>query len=312
MNIFDMSIPPERETIIAETEKAVEKNEKLYNRGLITQSEKADKNIELWADATARISDAVVKNLDKFNPLNIIATSKARTNPDQLKQVCGMRGTIAGVGGAKIDIPIKSNYRLGLSPLEYFMSARGGRKGLADTALKTADAGYLTRRLVDVAQDVIVTEDDCFATLGEKVKGMKVKAIEIDKTMVIGLDKRIIGRYSVDEIVNPQTGEVICPANEMITKEMANKIVSCGITEVNIRTVLTCKCKHGVCARCYGKDMSNEKKVALGEAVGIIAAQSIGEPGTQLTMKNFHTGGVSTASDITTGLKKTKGTCNTF
>ena len=304
INLFDMDIPAVRDQLIAETDVEVQKNEKLYMRGLITKSEKENKNIALWEATTAKMSDAVKNNLKPFNPLKIIAVSKARTNPSQLNQVCGMRGPIASTSGEKIDIPIKSNYRLGLSPLEYFMSARGGRKGLADTALKTADAGYLTRRLVDVAQDVIVTEDDCFATLCEKVKGMKVKAIEIDKTMVIGLDKRIVGRYSVNEIVNPQTGEVICPANEMITKEMANKIVSCGITEVEIRTVLTCKCKHGVCARCYGKDMSNEKKVALGEAVGIIAAQSIGEPGTQLTMKNFHTGGVSTASDITTGLPR--------
>ena len=304
MNIFDMSIPPERETIIAETEKAVEKNEKLYNRGLITQSEKADKNIELWADATARISDAVVKNLDKFNPLNIIATSKARTNPDQLKQVCGMRGTIAGVGGAKIDIPIKSNYRRGLKPFEYFMSSRGGRKGLADVALKTAEAGYLTRRMVDVAQSVIVNEEDCFANAGENIKGMKVSAVTLDGTAVISLNARIVGRVAAEDVVNTQTGEIIVKANEMITEKMADMIDAAGIKEVTIRTALTCRAKNGICSKCYGRDMSSGKPVGVGEAVGIIAAQSVGEPGTQLTMKNFHTGGVTTAVDITTGLPR--------
>ena len=304
INIFDMDIPPQRAEIIAETDKLVQQNEKLYLRGLITQEEKANKNIELWEQTTAKMSDVVRENLKPFNPLKIIAVSKARTNPSQLNQVCGMRGPIAAVGGQKIEIPIKSNYRLGLTPLEYFMSARAGRKGLADTALKTANAGYLTRRLVDVAQDVIVTCDDCFEENDEKIKGMMVSDITIDKTQVISLFDRLVGRYTAEDVIDPKTKEVIVPVNTMMTKQDAKRVVEAGITSVNIRTALTCRAKHGVCRKCYGKDMSNDKPVALGEAVGIIAAQSIGEPGTQLTMRNFHTGGVSTASDITTGLPR--------
>ena len=304
MNIFDMDIPKERETIINETDKLVAENEKMYKRGLITLNEKQNKNIELWEDATQRVSDAVRNNLGEFNPIKIIAVSKARTNPSQLNQVCGMRGPISATSGEKIDIPIKSNYRLGLTPIEYFMSSRGGRKGLADVAMKTADAGYLTRRLVDVAHDVVVVDEDCFATNGEKVKGMEVSAIYVDQTKVINLADRIVGRYTVDAIVNPKTKEVIVEANSMISKQQAKAVEEAGIEKVTIRTALTCKSKHGICQKCYGKDMSNDRVVALGDAVGIIAAQSIGEPGTQLTMRNFHTGGVSTASDITSGLPR--------
>ncbi|MBE5745696.1 MAG: DNA-directed RNA polymerase subunit beta' [Clostridiales bacterium] len=304
MNLFDMSIPEARQTIIAETEKLVEQNEKLYNRGLITLNEKINKNISLWEKATGDISLAVRKNLGEFNPLNIIATSKARMNPDQLKQVCGMRGILAAVGGAKIEIPVKSNYRLGLKPFEYFMSSRGGRKGLADTALKTADAGYLTRKLVDVSQSVIVNEEDCFASNNEKIKGAVVSSITVDDTLVCTLKQRIVGRVAVDDVINPNTKEVIVKSNEMITEKQADLIEACGIKSVAIRTVLTCRCKNGVCAKCYGKDMSSDKMIGIGEAVGIIAAQSVGEPGTQLTMKNFHTGGVATAVDITTGLPR--------
>lgn len=304
MNIFDMIIPPEREEIIKGAEELSATNEKLYRRGLLSLDDKRNKNIAIWEEATEKVGKAVQAHLGTFNPLNIIAVSKARTNPSQLNQVCGMRGPISATSGEKIDIPIKSNYRYGLSPFEYFMSARGGRKGLADIAMKTADAGYLTRRLVDVAQEVIVTDDDCFATLGETVKGAKVSAIVIDSTEVISLKKRIVGRFSTKEVVNPKTKEVIIPANTMITEAMADAVDEAGIKEVEIRTVLTCKCRNGICAKCYGKDMASNKLVALGEAVGIIAAQSVGEPGTQLTMKNFHTGGVSTASDITTGLPR--------
>ena len=304
MNIFDMDIPKEREEIISNTDKLVAENEKMYKRGLITLNEKQTRNIELWEDATQRVSDAVRNNLGEFNPIKIIAVSKARTNPSQLNQVCGMRGPISSTSGEKIDIPIKSNYRLGLTPIEYFMSSRGGRKGLADTAMKTADAGYLTRRLVDVAHDVVVNEEDCFANNGEKVKGMVVSAIYVDQTKVISLADRIFGRYTVDDVINPKTNEIIVPANTMISKLQAKEIENAGIESVAIRTALTCKAKHGICQKCYGKDMSNDKPVALGETVGIIAAQSIGEPGTQLTMRNFHTGGVSTASDITTGLPR--------
>ena len=304
MNLFDMEIPAGREELIAQTDNLVLENEKLYNRGLITKNEKSDRNIALWEEATGKMSNMVRDNLKPYNPLRIIAVSKARTNPSQLNQVCGMRGPITSTSSEKIDIPIRSNYRLGLTPFEYFMSSRGGRKGLADVAMKTAEAGYLTRRLVDVAQEVIVTTEDCFEDLGEKVKGMKVSKVVIDSTEVISLANRIKGRFSVDAIVNPKTNEVIVDANSMITPAQAQQLEQAGIEEVTIRTVLTCRAKSGICARCYGKDMSADKLVGLGEAAGIIAAQSIGEPGTQLTMKNFHTGGVSTASDITRGLPR--------
>ena len=304
MNLFDMEIPANREQVIAETDKLVAENEKLYKRGLITKSEKSNRNIKLWEEATGKMSNLVRENLKTYNPLRIIAVSKARTNPSQLNQVCGMRGPITSTSSEKIDIPIKSNYRLGLTPFEYFMSSRGGRKGLADVAMKTAEAGYLTRRLVDVAQEVIVTTEDCFADLDEPVKGMEVSKVVIDSTEVISLANRIKGRFSVDTIVNPNTNEVIVEADTMISPAQAKAIEDAGIEKVTIRTALTCHCKNGICAKCYGKDMSADKIVGLGEAAGIIAAQSIGEPGTQLTMKNFHTGGVSTASDITRGLPR--------
>lgn len=304
MNIFDMVVPKEREKIIEVANEQVAKNEKMYLRGLLSLDDKQNKNIAIWSDATEQVSKAVQANLGTFNPLNIIAVSKARTNPSQLNQVCGMRGPISATSGEKLDIPIKSNYRYGLTPFEYFLSARGGRKGLADVAMKTADAGYLTRRLVDVAQEVIVTEDDCFASLGEKAKGMKVSAVNIDSTEVISLKKRIVGRFTVTDVVDPNTKQVIVPADTMISEEQAKQIEDAGVKEVEIRTALTCRARHGICAKCYGKDMTTDKIVPLGEAVGIIAAQSVGEPGTQLTLRNFHTGGVSTARDITTGLPR--------
>lgn len=304
MNLFDMAMPEVRTKMIEDAEVLVAENEKQYRRGLITKSEKANKNIKLWEEVTGKLSNIVIENLETFNPIKMIAVSKARANPSQLNQICGMRGPITSTSSEKIDIPIKSNYRLGLTPIEYFMSSRGGRKGLADTALKTAESGYLTRRLVDVAQEVIVTTEDCFADLGGTVKGMSVSAVIIDQTKVLSLKDRISGRFTVDAVINPQTKEVIVPANTMISPKQAKEIEQADIKEVLIRTVLTCRAKNGICAKCYGKDMSADKVVGLGEAAGIIAAQSIGEPGTQLTMKNFHTGGVSTASDITRGLPR--------
>ena len=206
--------------------------------------------------------------------------------------------------GKTIEIPVKSCFREGLSVLEYFISSHGGRKGLADTALKTADSGYLTRRLVDVSQEVIIKEEDCFLEAGENPKGLKVRAITGSKGEVIeGLRDRIAGRFVVSDVINPKTGEIMVPANEMITEDMADEIVAAGIEEVEIRSIFTCKSKTGVCAKCYGKNMSNNNPVQIGEAVGIIAAQSIGEPGTQLTMRTFHTGGVA-GDDITQGLPR--------
>ena len=234
-----------------------------------------------------------------------MADSGARGSIDQIKQLAGMRGLMTDPNGKTIEIPVKSCFREGLTVLEYFISSHGGRKGLADTALKTADSGYLTRRLVDVSHEVIVREDDCFAELGEKPKGIKVSAIKGGQGEIIeSLEDRLIGRFVVGDVVNPATGEVIVKADTMISEDQAKAIVKAGIEEVEIRSVFTCKSKHGVCAKCYGKNMANGLPVNKGEAVGIIAAQSIGEPGTQLTMRTFHTGGIASTGDITQGLPR--------
>jgi DNA-directed RNA polymerase subunit beta' len=305
INVFDMEIPEKRAVVIEETQALVDQNEKLYRRGLITLDEKMERNILLWGQATSRVEKAVKENLDPFNPLNIMATSKARTNPSQLNQVCGMRGIMAIAGSAKIDIPVTSNYRLGLTPLDYFISARGGRKGLADKALKTAEAGYLTRRLVDIAQEITITSKDCFEEANQKVKGMSVGAVVVDDTPIVGLAARIVGRVAVADVICPNTGEVLAKANELISEKAARKIENSGLKEVEIRTALTCRAKGGVCSKCYGKDMSTNHLASLGEAVGIIAAQAIGEPGTQLTMNTFHTGGVASGGiDITSGFPR--------
>lgn len=304
INVFDMEIPKEKYDIIKETEEKVAENNKFYRRGFITEEEKLDKNIALWKESTNRCQSIVLEKMDKLNPVKMMASSGARGNAGQVNQLCGFRGIMANTSGTKIDIPVKSNFREGLNPLEYFLASRGGRKGLADKVLKTADSGYLTRRLVDVAQDVVICEDDCFETNGEKVKGMKVSEIVKDGTLVASLEQRITGRFAVDDVINPKTKKVIVPANTMISASQAKEISECGIKEVNIRTALTCRSKHGICAKCYGKNMSSNDIIPIGEAVGIIAAQAIGEPGTQLTMRTFHTGGVANAADITQGLPR--------
>ncbi|MBS7401238.1 MAG: DNA-directed RNA polymerase subunit beta' [Eubacteriales bacterium] len=302
LSVFDATIPANREQIIKDTEAKVKKIEQAYAEGELSLDEKLDRNIALWKEATDRIQDDVISVLGKTNPIKMMATSGARGSNKQIMQLSGMRGIIANVSGQKEDVPTKGCYRLGLSPLEYFLSSRGGRKGLADTALKTSDAGYLTRRLVDVAQDVIVTEEDCFATLGEKPKGMVMTELRMDG-YIKRLASRIKGRFSVRDVVDPKTKEVLVHADTMITDEVAERIEAAGIKEVEIRSVLTCKCKHGVCAKCYGRDMSGHELVSVGEPVGIIAAQSIGEPGTQLTMRTKHSGGIA-VSNITEGLPR--------
>ena len=304
INVFDMKEPEQKKELVAEADARVLENEKAYRRGLIAFDEKISKNIAIWNETTEKVKKAVMDSLDALNPVKMMAVSGARGNPGQINQLCGMRGVMASASGIKIDIPVKSCFRTGLTPIDYFLSSRGGRKGLADTALKTADSGYLTRRLVDVAQEVVVNEVDCFETLGEKPKGMVVTDLIEDKTVIEKLEDRISGRVSVDDIVNPKTKEVIVKSNEMITPAQAKAIVDCGITAVNIRTLLTCKSKHGVCAKCYGRNMAGNQMVNVGEAVGTIAAQSIGEPGTQLTMRTFHTGGVTAEADITKGLPR--------
>ncbi len=304
INVFDMEIPAEKNELVNEVEQKVAENNKFFKRGFITEDEKLEKNIKLWKDATKQLEGIVLNKMDMLNPVRMMANSGARGNAGQVLQLCGMRGIMANTSGRKVDIPVKSNFRLGLSPIEYFLSSRGGRKGLADKVLKTADSGYLTRRLVDVAQDVVVSEDDCFASNGEKVKGLVVTAISKDGTPVCSLKQRIVGRFAAADVINPKTKKVIIPANTMISSAQADEVEACGIESVNIRTVLTCRSKHGVCAKCYGKNMSNNNIIPIGEAVGIIAAQSIGEPGTQLTMRTFHTGGVANAADITQGLPR--------
>ena len=304
INVFDMEIPKEKDELVASVEQQVAENNKFFRRGFITEDEKLEKNIKLWKDATKQLEGIVLNKMDKLNPVRMMANSGARGNAGQILQLCGMRGIMANTSGRKVDIPVKSNFRMGLTPIEYFLSSRGGRKGLADKVLKTADSGYLTRRLVDVAQDVVVVEDDCFANNGGKIRGLTVSAISKDGTPVCSLKQRIVGRFAVDNVVNPKTKKIIIPANTMITPEQADEVEACGITSVTIRTVLTCSSKHGVCAKCYGKNMSNNNIIPIGEAVGIIAAQSIGEPGTQLTMRTFHTGGVANAADITQGLPR--------
>lgn len=304
INVYDMTVPSEKDEIIAEADKKVLENDKFLARGLITEDEKLNANIAIWADATKKVQDALISNLSDFNPLKMMVVSGARGSNVQVNSLCGMRGIMAGASGQKVDVPIRSNLRDGLTPIEYFLSSRGGRKGLTDTALKTADSGYLTRRLVDISHNVVVTEDDCFENLGEKVKGMKVTPIVLDGVVIEPIEDRIAGRYTVDAVINPQTKEVIVPANTMISEQKAKEIADAGIKEVTIRTLLTCKSKHGVCAKCYGRNMAGKDTVNIGEAVGIIAAQSIGEPGTQLTMNNKHFSGAVVASDITKGLPR--------
>jgi DNA-directed RNA polymerase subunit beta' len=304
INVFDMKEPVEKAQLIAEADAKVAANEAAYRRGLIAYDEKVNKNIAIWNETTNALKDAVVRGLDSLNPIKMMAISGARGNPSQINQLSGMRGIMASTSGQKIDVPVKACFRSGLTPLDYFLSSRGGRKGMADTALKTADSGYLTRRLVDVAQDVVINQDDCFAALGEKPKGMMVTDLMEDGTVIEKLEDRISGRVAVDNIYHAKTKELLVAAGNMILPKVAKEIVNSGIKEVNIRTALTCKSKHGVCAKCYGRNMANNQMVNVGEAVGIIAAQSIGEPGTQLTMRTFHTGGVAATSDITKGLPR--------
>ncbi len=304
-SVFDMHMPKDKPVILKDAEQQVLKVENLYKKGFITDEERYKKVVSVWKDATDKVSKKLQSTLDEFNPILMMANSGARGSIDQIKQLCGMRGLMTDPNGKTIEIPVKSCFREGLSVLEYFISSHGGRKGLADTALKTADSGYLTRRLVDVSQEVIIKEDDCFAELGEKPKGVVVREIVDPAGKVIeSLRDRIAGRFVIGDVINPKTGEVMVKANEMISEDMADEIVKAGITEVEIRSVFTCKSKTGVCAKCYGKNMSNNNPVQIGEAVGIIAAQSIGEPGTQLTMRTFHTGGIASTGDITQGLPR--------
>jgi DNA-directed RNA polymerase subunit beta' len=298
ISISDMEIPEAKTQIISAAEKEVDQYEALYRRGLMSNKERYDMIINTWRRATDDTADALMDNLGTMNNLYIMAHSGARGNKSQIKQIGGMRGLMANATGHTVEIPIKSNFREGLSILEYFISSNGARKGLTDTALRTADSGYLTRRLVDISHSIIIYEDDCGTT-----EGIEVRAFYDGKEKIEQLSQRIAGRYTIEDVIDPATGEVVIGANEYITDDIAEDIEKRGIETVMIRSAMTCCAKRGLCAKCYGKNMATGRLVLPGEAVGIIAAQSIGEPGTQLTMRTFHTGGVA-GSDITQGLPR--------
>ena len=298
ISISDMEIPEAKAAIIDESEQLVEKYEKAYRRGLVSDKERYEKVIEIWNKTTDDVADALMDSLDSLNNLFIMAHSGARGSKNQIRQIGGMRGLMANATGKTIEIPIKANFREGLSVLEYFISTNGARKGLADTALRTADSGYLTRRLVDVSHNVIVREDDCGTN-----EGIEVKAFTDGKEVIEKLKDRIVGRTALTDITDPQTGEILVEQDCEISEDVAHRIEEAGIESVAIRSVMTCHSKTGVCAKCYGRNLATGEGVNIGEAVGITAAQSIGEPGTQLTMRTFHTGGVA-GSDITHGLPR--------
>ena len=298
ISVSDMEIPEAKKTIIAEADAKVEKYENAYRKGLMSDDERYNGVVKTWTQTTDEVTDALMDNLDSLNNLYIMSHSGARGSKNQIRQIGGMRGLMANAVGKTIEIPIKANFREGLSVLEYFISTNGARKGLADTALRTAESGYLTRRLVDVSHNVIVREEDCGTD-----EGIEVKAFTQGKEIIERLEQRIIGRTSINDIVHPETGEVIVEQNAEITEEDADRIVAAGIESVGIRSVMTCHSDTGICAKCYGRNLATGEPVNIGEAVGIQAAQSIGEPGTQLTMRTFHTGGVA-GGDITQGLPR--------
>ena len=298
----DAIIPEEKPAILAAADKKVEKVMKNFNRGLISDEERYKNTVEIWQAATEEVSNALSTNLKtnhQRNPIYMMSDSGARGSMDQIKQLAGMRGLLANTAGKTLEMPIRANYREGLNILEYFISSRGARKGLTDTALRTADSGYLTRRVVDVSQEVIIREEDCHAT-----EGILVSEISEGNATIESFSERLIGRYALHDVKDPKTGELIVSKDKMMDMFDAEKIKAAGITELEIRSVMTCRAHVGVCARCYGSNMSNGQCVKVGESVGIIAAQSIGEPGTQLTMRTFHTGGIASAEDITQGLPR--------
>ena len=298
IGVTDMVVPEEKKELLSETDQEIDRIQKVYRRGLISNDERYEKVINAWTKTTEAVTNSLMENLDILNPINMMALSGARGSKNQIRQLAGMRGLMANPSGKIIELPIRSNFREGLDVLEFFISTHGARKGLADTALRTADSGYLTRRLVDVSQDVIIREEDCGTT-----QGYRVTALKNGSEIVEGLMDRTNGRYAFEDVLHPQTGEIIVAKNQLITYEKAELIEKLDIKSVMIRTVLNCQSKIGVCGKCYGINLATGGEVNIGEAVGIIAAQSIGEPGTQLTMRTFHTGGVA-GDDITHGLPR--------
>ena len=298
IGVSDIDIPEAKKRLLSEADAKVDNIEKMYRRGLISNEERYEQVIETWKNTKEEVTTALMNNLDRLNPVFMMANSGARGSVNQISQLAGMRGLMADTSGRIIEIPIKANFREGLNVLEFFTSTHGARKGLADTALRTADSGYLTRRLVDVSQDVIIREDDCGTE-----EGLWVIEIKDGSEIIENLEDRLAGRYTMQDVIHPQTGEVLVQKDVIITDDMASKIVKAGIKKVYIRSVLTCHARYGICGKCYGMNLATGDSVNIGEAVGIIAAQSIGEPGTQLTMRTFHTGGVA-GDDITQGLPR--------
>ena len=299
VGVSDMEIPEEKKVYLAEAEEEIEKVTKKYLRGLLTDEERYSKVIQIWSETSNKVTDALMKNLDELNPIFMMANSGARGSVNQIRQLAAMRGLMADTTGRTIEIPIKANFREGLTVLEYFISTHGARKGLTDTALRTADSGYLTRRLVDVSQEVIIREDDCGTD-----DGIIVRDIKDGNEIIEKIKDRLVGRVVCENVVNPETGEIIVEKNQMVSADQADAITAAGVESVKIRSVLKCRSRVGVCAKCYGHNLANGEAVNIGEAVGIIAAQSIGEPGTQLTMRTFHAGGVAGGDDITQGLPR--------
>ena len=300
VSFADIIIPEEKKQWLDEADQEVRKIQQAYRRGLMDDEQRYQLVIEVWNKLTDKLKNQVMSVLQKDNPIYMMTNSGARGSTGQIAQLAGMRGLMASPSGKALELPIRSNFREGLSVLEFFMSSHGSRKSLADTALRTADSGYLTRRLVDVSQEVIVKELDCFETLGERVRGITVEAI----VGIEALGERILGRTAAEDVIHPVSGEIICHVNDPIDYKLSKRIVDAGVTQVQVRSVLTCRCKDGVCAKCYGSNLAHGGDVEIGEAVGIIAAQAIGEPGTQLTMRTFHTGGVASGEDITQGLPR--------
>ena len=300
----DITVPEEKRNYLAAADEKCGEIDNLYRMGLLSREGRRKSVIGVWKETEAAVTSALMKRLSPINPIFMMATSGARGSTNQIRQLAGMRGLMADPSGQIIEVPIRANFREGLSVLEFFISSHGARKGLADTALRTADSGYLTRRLVDVSHNVIIREEDCFAERGMAIDGMMIEPIVDGDRVLEPLADRILGRYTVEEVYDPATGDLIIGANQMITYEICDRIVASGITGVRCRTVFTCRSEHGVCAKCYGRNCATGQEVTIGEAVGIIAAQAIGEPGTQLTMRTFHTGGVASAEDITQGLPR--------
>ena len=298
VSVADVAVPEAKKEILAKADEDVSKIFRQYQRGMITNEERYNAIIKIWEKATDDVTEAMKNNFDELNPIYMMAQSGARGNMNQLRQIAGMRGLMANTSGKAVEIPVKSCFREGLDSLEYFISAHGARKGLTDTALRTADSGYLTRRLVDVSQDIIIREPDCGTT-----KGIEVEDIKDGNQIIEPLEERLVGRYPLEDIKDPNTSDLIVDNNTMITDAIAKQIVKAGYTKVKVRSILECRARHGACAKCYGMGLATREKVNEGESVGIIAAQSIGEPGTQLTMRTFHTGGVA-GGDITQGLPR--------